>query len=131
MTVRALSIHQPYATAAARGLKPVENRDWPTRYLGPLLLHASLATETLPAYLAALLPTDFPPLAELPTGGIVGAVILAECVRAHDSPWFVGTFGFVLEAALELPLFPCRGQQGFFQVTLPDHYDALLAPLFA
>jgi hypothetical protein len=35
-----LTIRQPWCWAIVHGGKPVENRGWPTRYRGPLWLHA-------------------------------------------------------------------------------------------
>jgi len=39
--VKALSLWQPHAHAIALGLKPYETRDWPTKYRGPLAVHAA------------------------------------------------------------------------------------------
>src|ERR1700744_4583034 len=39
--MKALSLWQPHAQAIALGLKPWETRDWPTRYRGPLAIHAA------------------------------------------------------------------------------------------
>src|SRR5579885_3051649 len=40
--VKALTLHEPWATLIARGLKEVETRDWYTSYRGPLAIHAGL-----------------------------------------------------------------------------------------
>jgi hypothetical protein len=37
----ALSLHQPWASAVALGVKTVETRSWSTNYRGPLLIHAT------------------------------------------------------------------------------------------
>jgi len=39
--VKALSLWQPHSLAIALGLKTWETRDWPTRYRGPLAIHAA------------------------------------------------------------------------------------------
>lgn len=41
---------------------------------------------------------------------------MAGCVREMDSPWFFGPYGFVMRHGVSLPLIPCRGQLGFFDV---------------
>jgi activating signal cointegrator 1 len=41
--MKALTICQPWAWAIAKGFKLVENRSWPTKYRGPLAIHAGLA----------------------------------------------------------------------------------------
>lgn len=38
--MRALTLHQPWATAVALGVKTVETRSWATSYRGPLAIHA-------------------------------------------------------------------------------------------
>ncbi len=48
MMLKCLSVQQPWATLLVkahstlknRAIKPVENRDWPSSYRGPLLIHA-------------------------------------------------------------------------------------------
>lgn len=45
--MKALTICQPYAQLIVRGEKRVENREWPTRYRGPLLIHAGKSREWL------------------------------------------------------------------------------------
>lgn len=116
----ALSIRQPWAWLIVNGHKPVENRDWPTSYLGPVLIHAS-KTRDLEGYAQALqicelLGITLPPLDELPKGGIVGEATLHDCVTECDSPWFVGEFGFLLRDARPLPFVPFRGRLNFFNV---------------
>lgn len=39
--MRALSLHQPWASLVAVGAKRVETRSWQTRYRGPLAIHAA------------------------------------------------------------------------------------------
>jgi ASCH domain len=39
--VQALSLHQPWASLVALGVKKIETRSWSTRYRGPLLIHAA------------------------------------------------------------------------------------------
>lgn len=120
---QALSIRQPWASFIVHGLKPVENRSWPTRYRGPVLIHAG----TRPAdrfegeeeFWQEVLGQPFPedmPAALFPMGGIVGVADIVDCVVAHPSPWFFGPMGFVLANPRPLPFTPCRGALGFFRV---------------
>jgi patatin-like phospholipase/ASCH domain-containing protein len=69
--MKSLSIRQPWASLIISGVKDVENRTWPTRYRGPVLIHASLrvddtSSEDIERRFGVRLP------AELPLGGIVG-----------------------------------------------------------
>lgn len=40
-SIKAISLHQPWASLVAMGIKGVETRSWTTRYRGPLAIHAS------------------------------------------------------------------------------------------
>lgn len=39
--MKALTLHQPWASLIATGAKTLETRSWPTRYRGPLAIHAA------------------------------------------------------------------------------------------
>lgn len=39
--MKALSLHQPWASLVALGVKTIETRSWATKYRGPLLIHAA------------------------------------------------------------------------------------------
>jgi activating signal cointegrator 1 len=38
--MKAITVHQPYATLIAIGAKRYETRSWPTQYRGPIAIHA-------------------------------------------------------------------------------------------
>ena len=90
----ALSIRQPWAWLIVHAGKDIENRTWPTRFRGRVLVHASKGM-THAEYEAAcdhlwlhggpaIEPPDFHALER---GGIVGSVELVDCVRGSASPW--------------------------------------------
>ena len=54
------------------------------------------------------LPEDF----EL--GGIVGMVLLEDCVYKSRSKWFEGPVGWVLSKPKRLPFVPLKGRLGLF-----------------
>jgi len=64
------------------------------------------------------LDIPLPAFDDLERGGVIGRAQLVDCVTNHDSPWFAGKFGFVLQDAKPLPFLPYKGQLGFFDV--PD-----------
>ena len=107
----ALSIRQPWAHRILREGKDVENRSWPTRFLGPVLIHAGKGVDRE--------DHDEVMRLGLPTGGIVGVMEIVDCVDHMDSPWFFGPWGFVIRNARPLPFMPCRGALGFFRPVLP------------
>jgi activating signal cointegrator 1 len=69
--MQAITISQPYASAISSGEKWVENRSWPTRYRGPLAIHAGKGSQ----YLTKL------ELAKYPTGVILATCKLVACER--------------------------------------------------
>jgi hypothetical protein len=48
LTIPALTILQPWASAIGCGAKRIETRSWSTAYRGPLLIHAGLSKAYLP-----------------------------------------------------------------------------------
>ena len=44
--MKAISLHQPYASLVATGAKLIETRSWPTKYLGLICIHAGLRRNT-------------------------------------------------------------------------------------
>lgn len=124
---QALSIRQPWAWLIVNGFKDIENRSWPTRFRGLVLIHAGLRiddgfedSQNWPWAIER--PDDFE------FGGIVGQAEIVDCVTASPSPWFYGPHGFVLRNARPLPLRPCRGKLGFFT---PDFTPAAPKPVKA
>jgi hypothetical protein len=122
--MKALSIRQPWADAIIWHGKDVENRDWPTRYRGPVLIHAAKAwgpsERSDLAFIEEMTGTKLEDVDRPLLGGIVGRPVIVDCVRQMDSRWFFGRYGFVLRNAEPLPFQPCRGQLGFFT---PDFSD--------
>lgn len=123
----ALSIRQPWAFSIVHGGKDIENRQWPTRYRGPLLIHAAkgMTRDELDDWKDFIAERnldgpwrDGKTVGDLQRGGIVGACDLVDCITQSDSPWFVGRFGFVLRNVRPLPFMPCRGALGFFKPEL-------------
>jgi hypothetical protein len=126
VSMKALSVRQPWAWLIVEGWKNIENRDWRTTFRGPVLIHAAKgmtkaeheACRLFVAGFAPQLAKHLPWYQDLRFGGIVGQVTLLDCVTRHPSEWFCGPYGFVLADATPLPFVPCRGQLGFFDVEL-------------
>lgn len=119
-----LSVRQPWAWLIVHAGKDIENRTWPTRFRGRVLIHASKGM-TRQEYEDAMnwvvlnsrLPLDFhePKMDELLRGGIIGETEIVDCVTQSTSPWFMGEYGFVLRNSKPLPFEPCKGALGFFK----------------
>ena len=123
--MKALTICQPYAHLIVVGDKRVENREWQTRYRGPLLIHAGKSRDWL---------TTDAAVPNLVFGAAVGIVDLVDCLHIdtihdglHDDryPWLRGhrhtngTWCLILDNVrrFETPL-PWKGAQGFWN--FPD-----------
>ena len=124
--MKALSIRQPWCYMILHCGKDIENREWPTRFRGRVLIHASKGmthdewedawdfahgSGASPAAVAARLTFD-----NIERGGIVGSVEIVDCVTRSNSRWFCGTYGFVLRNPVVLPFQPYRGALGLFDV---------------
>lgn len=125
---KALSVRAPWWWAIMHG-KPVENRDWPTTFRGPVWIHASKHWSRREiegdledvVYMArkdglCLPSVNWDYLLDS-CGCIVGSVEIVDCVTEHPSKFFVGKFGFVLRNPVPLaePV-PLKGKLGFFDV---------------
>jgi hypothetical protein len=120
--MRALSVRQPWAYLIVSGQKDVENRRWPTRVRGPILIHASMKMDLDGLDYAAAMRIPLP--AMLQTGGIVGTVTLVDCLEGgilaeRLSNWFTGPYGYLLCDASPLPFLKCPGRLRFFEVAYP------------
>lgn len=131
----ALSIRQPWASLIIQCGKDIENRSWPTKFRGRILVHAakgmtrgehedaiSFAVDAIRADPKNAGATKTRTLREmgfafedLPRGGIIGSVEVVDCVQDSASPWFMGWHGFVLRDPQPLPFQPLKGALGLFQ----------------
>ena len=130
--MKAITICQPYASAIVGiesfpPIKAVENRKWPTRHRGKLLIHAGKST----AWLKKIditkdkyheLLEEFMPFEDLPYGAIIGMVELEDCVHIDDLffKYKCNEYGFAWgpwcwilgSAVLFKKAIPCNGMLG-------------------
>ena len=128
----AITVMQPWAWAIAKGLKPYENRTWPTpRFLlgHYLAIHAGKRVDEdgVDAFRAIVrLPEVRPRLDAVHTGELtlrmlpLGAIVAVARVTGYVGPdgphcvdpWFCGPYGWHLDDVQEIdPPVPCRGMQ--------------------
>lgn len=136
-SIKCLSIRQSWAWIITHpeiliqcGIEPKlhENREWTTKYRGPLLLHAGTKIEKEtqdPAYWiwkfgeekgTALAREVTAHRAEMATKAIVGIADLVDVVTASESIWYKGSYGLVLHNARPLTPITYPGQQILFDV---------------
>ena len=107
--MKVISIRQPWAALIVHGFKDIENRTWPTRYRGPVLVQAALrgdhvSSEEIDRRFGVRLSCV------LPLGGIVGVTEIVDCVRPHPSKWYApGVMALCLVALRPLPFVRWKG----------------------
>jgi ASCH domain-containing protein len=136
--IRALTLHQPWAWAMARGDKRIETRSWPLSHRGDLAIHAA---QGLPDYAALFIRDNRDLYVEDERTMVYAAVVAVVRVVACVPLWNVGEgdtvggiemtdlelrwgnyssvlgqrYGFVTEDLRPLPApVACRGRQGIW-----------------
>ncbi len=118
--MRAISVHQPFAWAIARGLKKVENRTWTTNYRGPVAIQASVNKERLLELQDAL--GDKFDASRFATGAVVAVVELVDVQSLNPSlesdPWAEGPYCWILSNArmLQNPV-KVKGKTSLFKLS--------------
>lgn len=121
--VRALSLHQPYASLIASGRKTLETRKWRTHHRGTLLICAAKTKRP-----------DIKPISQalemlnpvFPLGVALCLVDVVACrpMTTEDEdaaccPIYPGAWAWELTNLRPVTPFPVKGQQGFFSVEMP------------
>lgn len=136
---KALSLKQPFAWLIANGYLLVDDRTWGTQYRGPILIHASKGLyEAYYQHIKSNTDVPIPDRDKLEYGGVVGIAKLVLCSKPSELPagisreqraHFGGVhreyYGFLFEQARPLPLMPCAGKLGIFEI---DIDKAMAAP---
>ena len=136
--MKAISLHQPYASLIALDFKRIGTRSWSTSYRGPLAIHAAKkfdAPTSDPLFIDAIKSCGltYGDLLNFPRGAVVATCNLVDCLRMKRSnicmissqeKAFFGLYEpdrcmWVLSdiKALAKPYF-CRGYQGFFDLDI-------------
>lgn len=131
--MRGLTLHQPWATAVAFGLKTIETRSWGVAYRGELAIHAALEWNGKLRAQAEQFARDWPwaeplvGLAPLPLGEVVALVRLADCFEMTEE-WIAdevdrrsrehafgryepGRWAWILEDKRRVTGAPAKGRQ--------------------
>lgn len=139
LTIRALSLWQPWASLVACGVKRHETRHWMTNHRGPIAIHAAKTLDRAGAPEAlcqAALGMDW--MDQCPLGAVVAVADLTACAptealfnltRADQASgnYTDGRFGWRLDNVRPLlePI-PLAGRQGLFSWARPDDLESLL-----
>ena len=134
--IKAISLHQPWASLITMGLKHFETRSWPTNYRGKLVICAAKknSNEQQSSYktLACSLGIDLTvhPWDSLPLGVAIALVDLVDCIEMTEDfineqseterccgHWESGRFAWKLDNVQPLPLpVPIKGKQGLWNI---------------
>ena len=124
--MKCLTVKQPWAFAIFLG-KTVENRSWPTRYRGPLLIHAGTRPDggglrRIHEIAGDWIVPDNLNHPDYSWSAIIGRVDLVACQRDTGLQWGEpGMYHWVLSDSwlFDKPI-PWTGRQGLFNV--PDSF---------
>lgn len=135
--MKAISLWQPWASAIAMGHKRIETRHWPTKYVGPIAIHAAQRwTREEREFALDLHEHGLMPMG-LPLGAIVATATLYDCMKTeyllnemHIGPverrfgnFARGQYAWMLrDIETFLRPIPYKGQQGLFNI--PDEVFA-------
>jgi hypothetical protein len=125
--MKAITIKNPWAHLIAAGIKDVENRTWPTKFRGPVLIHAA-KVDALPAKefstligekcFDSLSPEQFAELIHKHTtrSAIIGKVDIVGCIETSQSIWAMpGHYHWQLKNAVEKPILNIKGALSFWE----------------
>lgn len=111
MKIKAISIHQPWASMIALGPKTIEVRSWLTKHRGDLLI-ASTKQPVMPGFLC---------------GFALCIVNVVDCrlmnpddVNEARCKWEDGAWAWVLSDIRRIKPFRVRGKQGIYEVEIDD-----------
>lgn len=138
--MKALTLHQPYASAIALGHKHFETRSWATKYRGEIAIHAA---KSIPAYAMEFASTERT-LGRLPERlPLMSIVAVANLVAVHPTypkreevgaierlygDWSTGRFAWEISDVRALPEpYQIRGAQGLWNVTDADAHAILIS----
>lgn len=101
--MKAITEKQPWASLIVEGIKDIENRTWPTKYRGKVLIHAAASSWNIKQLVSYLTPGMVDVLKKLgfnaetvlnkQTGCIIGSVEIIDCLINHPSIWAIKTEG--------------------------------------
>lgn len=146
--MKAITLHQPFASLIAFGEKTIETRSWRAGYTGRIAIHAGKlsqdrAEECLDEpYRSLLVKHGVKTIGDLPWGAVIATANLVGCQRM-DADWIdamvrerwgevklgyyaPGRYGWVLAdiEPLQVPV-PARGHQGLWDWDPPKRHYGL------
>ncbi len=138
--MKAITIHQPYASLIATSLKQFETRHWFTSYRGKIAIHAGKTNHckspfqtihlfgTLSKSVYEKLQPTILDGCNLPVGSIVAIADLTDCIKMTEKficsvseleqkvgHWDIDRFAWKLENIKAINPILCKGAQGLWE----------------
>lgn len=120
----AITLHQPWASLIAAGLKQYETRSWYTDYRGLIAIHAAKKLDDDESLISLLEVNK----SEVPLGAIVAVAELTDCIQMTEEfiikqssieqylgLWEVGRYAWKLENVRAIEPIPATGKQGLWK----------------
>lgn len=148
MKMKAITLWQPWASLVAIGAKKIETRSWPTKYRGPLAIHAAkdrrywkIAHDE--PFRSVFMEARLYRQDDLPYGCIIATAEIVDCLMIQRQT-FIGypilkngqeikgnelafgdytprRYAWILEDVKQLPEpIPAKGRQGLWNWEVPD-----------
>ena len=135
--MRAITLHQPWASLIALGIKRVETRSWIAGFRGQLAIHAA-KRPIKRSELEAIAQHKFNGIClgelEYPLGSVVAVCTLSDCVLmtpkliSQQSPtelavgdWESGRYAWLLSNVQPTRVIPASGKQGLWDWIPPSN----------
>lgn len=126
--MKAITLHQPWASLVAVGAKKIETRSWPTKYRGPLAIHSGKAQNVSGGgYVLEKAELYGIVIPEMQYGAVIAIADLVDCIEMTrefiiniTSPeWYfgeyqVGRYAWILANIRQIEPVPATGRQGLW-----------------
>lgn len=142
MQIRAITLHQPFASFIAIGLKRYETRSWPIRPIpgtGKIAIHAGKAKLNLAVFegqdILRVTLERFGCICNLPRGCVVAVAQVTSCERITEKlirnihpaerlvgHWKPGRWAWKLENVRKIGPYYCRGYQRIWKWICDSEY---------
>jgi ASCH domain len=127
--IKAISLHQPWASLIASQHKHYETRSWPISYRGTIAIHAAKKFHNDHRLLRLLGITE----SEVPLGAVVAIASLTDCIQMDANfiasqsgteqmcgNWSIGRWAWKLENIQAIEPISQRGYQGLWDWQMPE-----------
>lgn len=128
--MKAITVKQPWASLIIEGIKDIENRTWPTKFRGRVLIHAGATIAKNAVDVISMIDGELARKIwfdindkKLPIGAVIGSVEIIDCVINHPSIWSEKTtqmspdnsYNWVLANPIKFPeAIPAKGKLSFW-----------------